>query len=184
MIHQRCSRCERAVPAHELTHVSSSGERQGALCGRCWADVLSQKWGTDVQAVEIDPISMDDVAGEAHTFHFRFDPTFRILSAFELVDGRPGGRQFAVRPVDDEPDEPVASLLGRLLTKMRRWLATVQIEPCSIVHGGYSLVGSTVRGRVEFDAERDRDPRLPVVVVDGRTFSWEEFGAMVMSHEG
>lgn len=184
MKHEQCSRCSRSVPAYDLSHISSDGKNLGTACGRCWAEMLSEKWGTPVGAVEIDPISMTDLVGKSHTFHFRFDPAYRVVRAFELENDVPGGYQFAVRPDDDDPEEPVVSLLGRLIARMRRALALPQIQPSSVVYGGYSLVGDSVRGRIDYDPRRDHDPSVPVIVLDGRTFTWEEFGAMLMTFEG
>ena len=39
-----------------------------------------------------------------------------------------------------------------------------------------------MRGRIEWDDEEDG--RVPLMVVDGREISWEEFGQMLMSFEG
>lgn len=181
---EHCSRCSRPVPSYEITHVSSDGKSRGTACARCWAELLSKESGMPVGTVEIDPVRMTDVAGNPHTFHFRFDPAFRKIEAFELVDGAPGGYQFAVRPDEAQPEEPVVALLGRLLARIRRALAVRQIEPCSIIHGGYTLRGKSVRGRVDYDPQREHGPSLPVIVLDGRTFQWEEFGAMLMSFEG
>ena len=39
-----------------------------------------------------------------------------------------------------------------------------------------------VRGRIAWDSEEDG--RVPIVVVDGREISWEQFGRMLMTFEG
>lgn len=39
-----------------------------------------------------------------------------------------------------------------------------------------------MRGRIEWDD--DRNGLVPLMVVDGREISWEEFGKMLMSFEG
>jgi len=38
-------------------------------------------------------------------------------------------------------------------------------------------------GHISSDYGRDSEP-LPVVVIDGREFTWEEFGRMLLSFEG
>jgi len=40
-----------------------------------------------------------------------------------------------------------------------------------------------VRGYISSDFDRDPEP-LPVVVIDGRELTWEEFGRMLLSFEG
>jgi hypothetical protein len=39
-----------------------------------------------------------------------------------------------------------------------------------------------VQGMVESD--RDHDGRVPLLVIDGREITWDEFGHMLMSFEG
>lgn len=39
-----------------------------------------------------------------------------------------------------------------------------------------------VRGRITCDSEEHG--RVPLLVIDGRTVSWEQFGRMLMSFEG
>jgi hypothetical protein len=46
----------------------------------------------------------------------------------------------------------------------------------------YSLINSLVRGRIEWDPEQDG--RVPIMVIDGREISWEEFGRLLMTREG
>ena len=39
-----------------------------------------------------------------------------------------------------------------------------------------------VQGMVESD--RDHDGRVPLLIIDGREITWDEFGLMLMSFEG
>ena len=39
-----------------------------------------------------------------------------------------------------------------------------------------------VRGRFDYDPESDE--RLPLVVIDGRPYTWQSFGAILSSMEG
>jgi len=47
---------------------------------------------------------------------------------------------------------------------------------------GLQVAGQAVRGRIEWDDQQDG--RVPVVVVDGREISWDQFGRMLMTFEG
>lgn len=71
------------------------------------------------------------------------------------------------------------ALLGRLIQRIRKALSVKHIEDGQ---NGLQIVDDTVRGRIEWDD--DEDGRVPLMVVDGREISWEEFGQMLMSHEG
>jgi len=44
------------------------------------------------------------------------------------------------------------------------------------------IADQTVRGRIEWDASGNS--RVPLLVIDGRDVSWNEFGRMLMSFEG
>ena len=71
-------------------------------------------------------------------------------------------------------------LLGRLLAKIRRALSVK-----SLVDGELGLqIGDSrvVQGMVESD--RDDDGRTPLLLIDGREVTWDEFGRMLMSFEG
>lgn len=71
------------------------------------------------------------------------------------------------------------ALLGRLIQRIRKALSVKYIEDGQ---HGLQIVDDTVRGRIEWDD--DEDGRVPLMVVDGREISWEEFGQMLMSLEG
>lgn len=99
------------------------------------------------------------------------------LEAFELLEGNPGGYQFQM--VCD-PEDDLFALLARLVQKIRRALSVKHIK---VIDGhGVQIADQTVRGRIEWDGSDFE--RMPVVVVDGREISWEDFGQMLMSFEG
>ncbi|NNF64220.1 MAG: hypothetical protein HKN07_08150 [Acidimicrobiia bacterium] len=66
-------------------------------------------------------------------------------------------------------------MITRLMEKMHRGLNRLHLKP-----GG--IQDKTVRGRFEWDEEQDG--RIPRVVVDGISLSWDELGEMLMSFEG
>ncbi|MCF8179586.1 MAG: hypothetical protein K9J74_13855 [Sulfuritalea sp.] len=71
------------------------------------------------------------------------------------------------------------ALLGRLIQRIRKALSVNHIEDGP---HGLQIVDDTVRGQIEWD--EDEDGRVPLMVVDGREISWEDFGQMLMSREG
>ena len=180
MTTQQCTRCHREVPGWEGVHQSDGkGGDLGFVCGRCWAQVLSEHVGKDVPHIELAPITMKTAEGQTHEFHFRYNPVPGILKASELKDGSPEGYEFSVLA---EEGEPSASLVGRLLEKIRRGMAHQHLEPCNITTGGLSIKDETVCGRIEWDDEQDG--RVPSLVIDGRSISWDQFGRMLMQFEG
>ena len=128
--------------------------------------------------IHFDELVMTDCAGQAHTFHFRTRllGTMVALDAFELQRGEPAGYQFQIL---GEPEGDLLSLLGRLVERMRRTLSVKHLAESS---HGLQIAGKTVRARIAYDATSDE--RMPLVVIDGREVSWEEFGQMLMTFEG
>ena len=47
---------------------------------------------------------------------------------------------------------------------------------------GLQIVDQIVRGSIECDLETD--DRMPLMVIDGREVTWEEFGRILMTFEG
>jgi hypothetical protein len=99
------------------------------------------------------------------------------IDAFELRDGDPAGYQFQII---GDPEEDMLVLLGRLIQKMHRSLAIKHLT-----HGQFGLQIAdhrTVRAKIEADI--DQDDRVPLLIIDGKEITWNEFGRMLMSFEG
>ena len=128
--------------------------------------------------VSLHPVVMTDCAGERHEFHFRTRLLGSMLAidAFELIADAPGGYQFQIL---GEPEDEPLSLLGRLIERMRRSLSVKYL-----VHSehGTQVADWKVCGRIDWDASADG--RTPLLVIDGREVSWEDFGRMLMTFEG
>ena len=128
---------------------------------------------------KFEPVGLTDCAGEVHEFHFRthlFGPGV-ALDAFELRDGSPAGYHFQII---GDPADDLLVLLGRLIAKIRRALSVKHL-----VDGELGLQirdNRVVQGMVESD--RDYDGRAPLLIIDGREVTWDEFGRMLMSFEG
>jgi hypothetical protein len=128
--------------------------------------------------IRFEPVGMVDRAGEKHEFHFqtRLLGNIVALDAFELRDESPAGYRFQVV---GHPGDDALVLLGRLIEKMRRALSTQHLTDGEY---GLQIADRTVRGRIEWDDSAAE--RTPLIVVDGREISWEDFGRMLMTFEG
>jgi len=120
-----------------------------------------------------------DSGGKPHEFHFRMFmfETGVALDAFELREGNPAGYQFQVNA---EPEEDQLALLGRLIEKLRRALAVKHIADSE--HGLQITKPLVVRGLIDWDSEQGGS--TPLLVIDGREISWDEFGRMISGFEG
>jgi len=140
--------------------------------------VESRQGLEDFETPRFDPVAMTDCTGIAHEFHFRTHllGSMVAVEAFELEDGAPAGYQFQIL---GHPDDDLLSLLGRLVERMRRSLSVRHLEQSAL---GLQIADQTVRARIDWD--KTEDGRVPLLVIDGRKVSWEDFGRMLMTFEG
>ena len=177
--HDACEACGSDVPGYDIVNYGSVEHGYRQLCSQCFnAEVASAQGLESFENRRFDPIVMTDCAGEEHEFHFRTRllGSMVAMDAFELKRGAPAGYQFQIL---GDPEDELISLLGRLVERMRRSLSVkhlVQSEQ------RLQIADQTVRARIEWD--ETKDGRMPLLVIDGRDVSWEEFGRMLMTFEG
>jgi hypothetical protein len=176
----RCDGCRESAPSYDIVNYGSIERGYRRLCGRCFNTEVAKVAGLEgFEHAKFVPVGLADCGGAVHEFHFRthlFGPGV-ALDAFELRDGSPAGYHFQIigGPADD-----LLVLLGRLIAKIRRALSVKHL-----VDGELGLqIGDSrvVQGMVESD--RDYDGRTPLLIIDGREVTWDEFGRMLMSFEG
>jgi hypothetical protein len=176
----RCDDCGQNRPGYDIVHLGSVGKGYRQLCSRCLNTEVAKATGMEgFEHAAFESIRISDCSGEIHEFHFRsrlLVPGI-ALDAFELRDGNPAGYIFQII---GDPGEDQFVLFGRLVEKMRRALSVKHLE-----NGDYGLQISDqriVRGRIESDESPDGS--LPLLAIDGREISWEQFGHMLMTFEG
>ncbi len=176
----RCHTCGRAIAGFESVHYGSIDVGYRDLCNRCVNPAVAAAGAIAVSPVHCDPRAMPDAAGKTHRFHFevRLRGDRVGLEAFELVEGAPGGYQFQVL---GDAEQDLFELMGHMVPRIRRLLAQqhLKTEPHM---PGLHIADFLVRGRITWDD--NEDGRLPMLVIDGREISWEQFGRMVMGFEG
>jgi hypothetical protein len=174
----KCQNCRKRVPGYDTVHYGAIETGYRDLCMRCYNTDVASRMGLEYEHIPLQPIDMDDAVGAGHRFHFRT----RLLGdrvaleAFELVDGDPGGRQFQM--LEDWPTD-LFELLGRLTQRMRRSLAHRHLVT---EEGRLQIADFVVRGQIDWDEQAEG--RLPMLVIDGREVTWEQFGRLLMSFEG
>jgi hypothetical protein len=167
------------MAAYDSVHYGSMETGYRDLCSRCFNEEVACAGGLDFQHVQFDPVDMTDAAGRPHRFHFRLHLLGdRVaLNAFELKDDEPGGYEFQAIG-DAECDLFV--LLAQLVERMHRALALSHLKEEG--RFGLGIADRTVRGRITWDTSEDG--RVPLLVIDGREVTWEQFGRMLMVFEG
>jgi len=176
----RCAGCSQIVPSYDIVNVGSAEKGYRALCGKCCNTEMAKLGGLDrFEHVTFEPVRLADCTGEIHEFQFRTHlfGTGVALDAFEVRDGHPAGYQFQIIGA---PQEDQLVLLGRLIEKTRRGLSIKHLR-----NDEFALQIAdhrVVRGKIEWDDAQDGS--VPLLNVDGREITWQEFGRMLMSFEG
>jgi hypothetical protein len=175
-----CHTCQAPIAGYNSVSVGSPEGGYRHLCSRCYNAEVAGAGEIDFEHVQFEPIDLTDADGAVHRFDFRLRllGDERVsLEAFEIRDGAPAGYQFQVL---DEVESDLFAVLARLVERMRRALGLRHLE--TLEPFGLVIKDFVVRGRIDCDLEADE--RLPVLVIDGREISWEQFGRMLMSFEG
>ena len=179
---ERCEDCGHQVPAYDAVHLTVSAKQSRRICTRCFNALIAKRVGAEFEHPNFAPIVLEDATGTPHEFHFRtrHGGDHVAVEAFEVEDHQAGGYQFQV--LGDPSDDPIR-IFQQLFERMRRALGRKHIEENE--HGqqiAKSAEGWVVRGQIEWDDEEQG--RVPRLVVDGKAYSWDEVGRMLMSFEG
>lgn len=158
-----CGTCATPLESFETIHVAGEGPR----CYRCFNRETAERLGIDFDEPRFQPIVLEDADGTPHNFTIRsmLVPTDLEIEAIESVDERRPGYRFAVLG-DFEAD--AWELFQRLYANMRRAMSIRHVHRPDF---GWQLTSDQrlVR-RIEWDP--DSDIRLPLLVIDGKAFTW------------
>lgn len=175
-----CASCGVAPRPFDSVHYGSEGAPSRLLCGRCFNLEAARRGGlVDFQHIDFEPLTMSDAHGREHVFQFRTHlfAAGVAIDAIEFNEGQSEGYCFKV--IGPEEGD-LFELLARLVTKMRRGLANSHLEDGR--HGLQISDPGIVRARIDSDPDGETD--MPVVVIDGRSISWDEFGRMMATYMG
>jgi hypothetical protein len=178
-----CDECDRVRPAFGFVNLASEDGGPGrSLCSECYNRWYMEGAGLpELETVYFEPVVRCDSLGREHTFHFVVHLSTGLgIKAFECVDGGPGGYQFSVL---EPPETPVRDAHAKLVGKIEAGLAVRYLRSSDFPGAGAHqnrlyAKGTAVNGRID---ERDG---TPVVVIDGREYSWEEFGRFLSCFSG
>jgi hypothetical protein len=179
----RCDHCDQVRPAFGfVTLTSEGGGPARSLCSECYNRQYMKRAGLpELETVYFEPVTCRDAVGKEHTFQFVVHLSTGLgIRAFELVDGCPGGYQFSVL---DPPETPVREAHAKLVRKIEAGIAVRYLQSSDFPGADSSqnrlyAKGTAVNGRID---ERDGTPR---VIIDGREYSWEEFGEFLSCFNG
>ncbi|MEO5742721.1 MAG: hypothetical protein ABIS29_19205 [Vicinamibacterales bacterium] len=173
---RRCGLCGKILQPYDSISVAEVGER----CSRCFNQESADRLGIDFDNTAIAPIIVTDVDGVRHRFEIRsmLVPTGHAMYAREITqrDAR-GGYRFEI--LGDFETE-ARDLFKLLRERIRQGLSVRYVEETE--HGWQLTQAHRLSGVIEWDPETDG--ARPLVIVDGRTFTWDQIGRMLMTFEG
>jgi hypothetical protein len=135
----------------------------------------------ELETVDFEPFTCCDSVGNAHTFYFVVHMSTGLgIQAFELIDGAPGGYQFSVlEPPQARVQDAYAKLIKKIETGVAvRYLRSSDFPGSQPHENRLYLKGTAVNGRID---ERDG---VPTVIIDGREYTWSEFGEFLSAFSG
>jgi hypothetical protein len=169
----RCTACNVEVGMSGGVHL---GGEQGTrfLCESCYNAVIAEYLGLDFEHVDFAPVTLQDARGQSHTFEFRtriFGEQLR-LTAIENIEN---GYEFSII-ADVEQDLFVS--FQRLFERLRRELSRQHLQPCD---DHYQIRDYALRGMITSGIGDANELRF---IIDGKSFSLEELGALVSPFMG
>ena len=149
-----------------------------SICLDCYNGKMFKELGVRAESYP-EGVTIRDSRGEAHQFHLRkqLDPISIMMEAEELA---PGGYRFAVH---GDLDGDQGELLLQLIAKAERGMAEQYAEQGQLPDGQsyHSIKNHRLAGRIEYNSMEED---VPLLVVDGKPYTWEEIGKMMMTYEG
>jgi hypothetical protein len=156
--------------------VTDVGER----CCRCFNEELADRLDIAFDNTPIAPTVVADADGVRHRFAIRslLVGTGHAMYAREVRSpDAAGGYRFEVLG-DHETD--ARDLFTRLRERIRQGLSVGHVQQTE--HGWQLTPAHRLSGLIEWDPETQGT--LPLLIVDGRTFTWDQIGRMLMTFEG
>jgi hypothetical protein len=173
---RRCGRCRKVLRPYDSISVTDVGER----CYRCFNEELADRLGIAFDNTPIAPIVVADADGVRHRFEIRsmLVGTGHAMCAREVGSrDAAGGYRFEIL---GDLEANAQDLFKLLRERIRQGLSVRHVQETE--HGWQLTPAHRLRGVIEWD--RETDGAAPLLIVDGRTFTWDQIGRLLMTFEG
>ena len=148
------------------------------LCTRCYNELMAEELEVVLEELS-DTFALKDYQGASRIFNVekRIHPNGIYLEAAENIEF---GYKFAVH---GELICNQQELLQKLIEKARKDIGKAQVETNVFPNGqAYNaVINDRITGLIEYNELSDG---TPLVIIDGKPFTWEELGKMLMAYEG
>ncbi|GEN81830.1 hypothetical protein SLU01_01420 [Sporosarcina luteola] len=148
------------------------------LCIDCYNAMMAEEFGVDLPKLP-KTFSVDDVNGVQRIFEVerRVMATAIVLTARERWEH---GYEFEV---DGELVADQHTLFDQLKEKTKRGLSKTYLESGEYPSGApyISVKGNHLKGVLSYN---ETDSEAPLVIIDGKPYTWEEVGRLLQAFEG
>jgi hypothetical protein len=175
-----CEKCGKRVTSYQSVNLGSMESGYRYLCWACANTEMAESDGVNFEHPEYLPLTLTDIDGRDHEFHFitRYLRDRVAIEAMEIRNGEPCGNRFMV--ISYDPEEDTLKSFSRLLDKMKRAMKRKHLEESEF---GLCIAEPwIVRSIISSDLEGRH--QAPLLIIDGREISWDDFGKMLMTFEG
>ncbi|MDC3411983.1 DUF7713 domain-containing protein [Terrihalobacillus insolitus] len=170
-----CDVCKKNEANITLTNNDDSQE---IICRNCFNDRISEEVGVELES-QPQEISEYDVNGIRRDFKVeqRIFPNGIFIEATENIQY---GYSFAVH---GDLGCNQTELFQQLVDKVKLGISIQYTKVGTFANGQkyHSIVNDHVVGLIDYD---ERSESCPMVVIDGKPYTWEQLGKMAMSYEG
>ena len=174
----KCYDCGNKFPPFYSVRLSIRGSNNTInLCHDCNNKRMAKKYSVELMELQKMVFVMKDDKGQDHIFRVRkkIKPRCIIIEAQEFIDGEINGYNFEV--TDDLHCDQI-NLEKELYEKVQVELANKSVER-AIDLGD---LPNKVTGMISCNENSIED--VPVVIINGKEYSWQKFGEMMKSYEG
>lgn len=169
--------CERCGNREVRVHLGIDEDRM-SLCSHCYNELMADELDVELEQLP-ESFVLKDFQGVSRTFYveMRILPNGLFLEAAEELEF---GYKFSIH---GELECDQQELLSKLIKKTRRAVGKQQVETKSYPNGvKYNgLIWDEFTGRIEYDKTSEG---TPLIIIDGRPYTWEEVGKLLMAYEG
>lgn len=178
----KCRWCGTEVKNYTDSIMVPSEDGYICLCLHCYNKEISKAAGIEYEDIKLHPVVIRDVDDIDHEFHFslRLIGEQQVLNAFEVKGAFASGYEFSII---GEAEEGVFPLFSKLYDRMLKALGRKHIHE-DIETDSWMITDDIVRGQISCTEESTNLHRIPMVIIDGKEISWEDFGQMLMSYGG
>ncbi|KAF1084333.1 hypothetical protein SPSYN_02109 [Sporotomaculum syntrophicum] len=173
-----CDLCHKAVVQ---VHLQIYKGNTLHICLECNNNLTAELMGLELMPFQPGIYEFSGIRGKKYNFsiHRKINPIGIVYEANEVTKGDSPGFQIAVM---DYVNCDQQLLFEKLKAKIKKAIFKRYLETSTAPYGSkvVSIKNREVVGRFEYDEDHD----LPKLVIDGKLFSWEEFGRMLNSSEG